>query len=40
VEVSLFDRVRAADRRLIAAAFAPWGKAIDREPVVSFTDQT
>jgi hypothetical protein len=40
VEVSLFDRVRAADRRLIAAAFAPWGKAIDREPVVSFTDRT
>ncbi len=35
VEVTLFEPVRAADRKLIAAAFGPWGEFVGREPVVT-----
>lgn len=36
VDVSLFERVRAGDRKLIAKAFEPWGRYLGREPVVTF----
>lgn len=38
VQVSLFERVGARERKLLVRAFEPWGRYVGLEPVVTFAD--